>query len=128
MAMPGRTCPVTAVLNGLHSCTENAARVVRAGRNLPATCEEMGSGHWMGVLPANRFRAARFAQALLADLPLDQSDSGIECGFYIQISRIKQQGIVSNDHRCVGAARVTRIPGFDRFKYAVISDGFATAF
>ena len=66
-----------------------------------------------GPLPANRELSAPFGALPLADLPLDQSDGSIECGFYIQIGGVKQDGVVRRPHGGIGALRIARVPALD---------------
>ena len=57
-----------------------------------------------GPRPANRI-GARVPGALLADLPLDQSDSGVECRLYIQVRGIEQVGVGRRPHGGAAARR-----------------------
>jgi len=57
----------------------------------------------------------------LADLPLDQSDGGIERRFYIQVGGIEQYGVFGGPHRCARAIGVALVALTYHFQHFFVS-------
>jgi hypothetical protein len=96
------------------------------GRRLPTrkVVFDIPSHRQRGI-PTNKTWGAPEWSTLLADLPLDQSDGGIDSRIYIQLGGVEQYGVVGAPQGCARTSGIALVTAPDECQNVFEGDGLA---